>query len=78
MTKKNIQCNLAGLGRTTALRAQGRHGFDSVTGSGRHGLREDDDAVDPGTARLIDVTVWGMRPVSLTAAPTRVREDGST
>jgi hypothetical protein len=35
MTKKNIQyCSLGGLGRTTALRAQGQCGFDDVVGSG--------------------------------------------
>jgi hypothetical protein len=45
---ENIQCSLAGLRRMTALLAQGRHGFDGVTGSRtswgwqRRGLREDD------------------------------------
>jgi hypothetical protein len=35
MTKKNIQCSLAGLGRMKALLAQQRCGFDSIVGSGR-------------------------------------------
>jgi hypothetical protein len=35
MTKKNIQCSLAGLGRMKALLAQRRCGFDSIVGSGR-------------------------------------------
>jgi hypothetical protein len=30
MTKENIQCSLAGLGRRMALRAQGRRMFDGV------------------------------------------------
>jgi hypothetical protein len=55
MTKKNIQCCLAGLGRMTTLRAQGRRGFDGIMGSERHGIGEDDDAVGPGMAQVIGV-----------------------
>jgi hypothetical protein len=50
MTKKNIQCCHAGLGRMTALRAQGRRGFDGIAGSRRHGLGEDNIVVGSGTA----------------------------
>jgi hypothetical protein len=59
MTKKNIQCILVGLGRMTALRAQGQRRFDGVVGFGHHGLREDDRAAGPGTARVIGVTGSG-------------------
>jgi hypothetical protein len=59
MTKKNIQyCSLAGLGRTTALWAKGRRGFDGVAGFGAlhgrwlRGLREDDGAAGLGIARV--------------------------
>jgi hypothetical protein len=54
MTKKNIQCSLAGLGRMTALRAQGRRGFDGVASSGRttllraRGLGDEACIVDGG------------------------------
>jgi hypothetical protein len=54
MTKKNIQCSLAGLGRTTVLWAQGRHEFDGVVGSVRCGLKEDDNTAGPGTAWVLD------------------------
>jgi hypothetical protein len=60
MTKENIQCSLAGLGRMTTLQAQGRRRFDGVTGSGRRELREDDGAADPGMARVIGVMGSGM------------------
>jgi hypothetical protein len=69
MTKKNIQCSVAGLGRTKALRAQGRHWFDGVTSSGtsqgrrHHRLEEDGSVVGPGTARVDGIvgsgTTWG-------------------
>jgi hypothetical protein len=63
MTKKNIQCSLSGLGRTTALRAQGRRGFEGIAGSRHRRLGEDDNAVDPGTAWVIGVKgsrmAWG-------------------
>jgi hypothetical protein len=63
MTKKIIQCSPVGLGRTTALWAQGWHGFNSVACSGHHGLGEDDGAAGPGTAWVDGVagsrTVWG-------------------
>jgi hypothetical protein len=59
MTKKNIQCSLAGLGRMTVLWAQGRHRFNSVTNSGRHGLREDDCIAGPGMVRVIGVVGLG-------------------
>jgi hypothetical protein len=65
MTKKNIQCSLAGLVRMTALRAQGRCGFDGVVGSGaswgwrRHGLGEDDGAVGPGASWVDGITGLG-------------------
>jgi hypothetical protein len=42
MIKKNTQCSLAGLGRTMASWAQGRHRFDGVTGSRHRRLGEDD------------------------------------
>jgi hypothetical protein len=53
MTKKNIQCSLAGLGRTTMLWAQGRHEFDGVVGSVCRGLKKDDSTVGPGTAWVL-------------------------
>jgi hypothetical protein len=55
MTKKNIQCSLAGLRRTMTLWAQGRHGFYGIVGSRCRGLSEDDDALGPGTAWVIGV-----------------------
>jgi hypothetical protein len=62
---KNIQYSLAGLGRMTALRTQGRHGFDSIAGSGRRRLGEDDGTADPGRAWVIGVTslgtAWGAQ-----------------
>jgi hypothetical protein len=69
MTKKNIQyCSLAGSGRTMALRAQGRCGFDGITGSSaswgrRHrGLREDDGVAGPVTVWVDCVTGSGTAP----------------
>jgi hypothetical protein len=65
MTKKNIQCSLASLGRMMALRAQGWHGFDGVTGSGtsrgrwRRRLKEGDDAAGLGTPRVDGVMGLG-------------------
>jgi hypothetical protein len=50
MTKKNIQCSLVDLRRTTVLRAQGWCEFDGVVGSRHHRLEEDGDAADSGTA----------------------------
>jgi hypothetical protein len=50
MTKKNIQCSLAGLGRTMALQPQGRRMFDGVVDFGRRRLGKDDSAMGPGTA----------------------------
>jgi hypothetical protein len=94
MIKKNIQyCSLAGLGRMTALLAQGQCGFDSVV---------DDGVV--GSGRTTALQAWGQRgsttswarggqcccglsygvaglgtaPAWLTASPARVREDGGT
>jgi hypothetical protein len=71
MTKKNIQYSLAGSGRTTALWAQGRCGFDDVVGSGtpwgrwRRKLREDDSAAGLEMARVDGVaslgTAWGAQ-----------------
>jgi hypothetical protein len=65
MTKKNIQCGLADLGRMTALRAQGRRGFNDIMGSRRRGLGEDDDAMGLGMMRVIGVVgsgmVWGAQ-----------------
>jgi hypothetical protein len=65
MTKKNIQCSLAGLGSTTALRAQGRCGFDGVEGSGCCWLGEDDCTTDLGTAWVVGVVgsrmAWGAQ-----------------
>jgi hypothetical protein len=65
--QKNIQyCSLAGLGRTTTLRAQGWRGFNDITGSGaswgwqHHGLGEDDGAMGPGTAWVNIVVRSGM------------------
>jgi hypothetical protein len=55
MTMKNIQCSLAGLGRTAALQDQGRHGFDGVTTSGHCGIREDSGPTGPGMAWVISV-----------------------
>jgi hypothetical protein len=55
MTKKSIHCSHVGLGRTTALRAQGRPRFNGVTSSGRCGPGEDNSAVAPGTAQVIGV-----------------------
>jgi hypothetical protein len=47
----------------TALWAQGRCGIDVVMCSGHHGLEEEDDAMDPGTAWVVIIvgsgTVWG-------------------
>jgi hypothetical protein len=60
MTKKNIQCSLAGLGRMTALQAQRRRGFYDITGFGCRRLREYDDIVDLRTARVIGVVGSGM------------------
>jgi hypothetical protein len=60
MTKKNIQCSLAGLGRMTALRAQRRRGFYDIPGSGCRRLGEYDGVVDPRTARVIGVVGSGM------------------
>jgi hypothetical protein len=34
MIKKTTQCGLVGLGRMTALQAQGQHGFNGFVGSG--------------------------------------------
>jgi hypothetical protein len=59
MTKKNIHCSLAGLGRTMALQTQGRHEVNDIAGSGRRGLGEDDDAVGLGTAWVIGVVSLG-------------------
>jgi hypothetical protein len=53
MTKKNIQYSLVGLGRMTALRVQGRRGFDGIVGSRCLELRQDDDAVDRGWHRSL-------------------------
>jgi hypothetical protein len=54
MTNKNIQCSLAVMGRTMELRAQGWRGIDGVAGYRYCGLREDDDATEPGM-------VWGAQ-----------------
>jgi hypothetical protein len=69
MTKKNKQyCSLTGLGRTKALRAQGRCGFNGNMGFGasqgrwRHGLEEDDGAAGPGTTQVDGVVGSGMAP----------------
>jgi hypothetical protein len=66
MTKKNIQyCNLVGLGRMMALRAQRRRGFDGIVGSRascgrqRRELGEDDDAAGLGTMRVDGVAGLG-------------------
>jgi hypothetical protein len=59
MTKKNIQCSLASLGRMTALWAQGRRGIDVVMCSGHHGLEEEDDTMDPGMAWVIIIVGSG-------------------
>jgi hypothetical protein len=61
MTKKNIQCTLVGLGRMTALRAQGWREFDSISSSGCRGLWEDDDVMGPGRAWVI--SIMGLRTV---------------
>jgi hypothetical protein len=67
MTKKNIQCSLAGSGRMMALRALGWHGYvgimDSGTSRGRRRRRhvEEDGVVGSGIA-------WG-------AQRHRIRED---
>jgi hypothetical protein len=42
------------------LQAQGRRRFDSIVGSGRRRLVEDDDAVGPGMAWVIGVARSGM------------------
>jgi hypothetical protein len=60
MTKKNIQCSLVDLRRTTVLRAQGWHEFDGVMGSRHRELGEDGDAADSGTAWVIGVVGLGM------------------
>jgi hypothetical protein len=60
MTKKNIQCSLAGLGRMTVLWAQGQCGFNVIACSRRCGLREDDGVVDPGTAWVVSIVGSGM------------------
>jgi hypothetical protein len=39
--------------------AEGRREFDGFMGTGHRGLGEDDDVVDPGTARVISVTDSG-------------------
>jgi hypothetical protein len=44
----------------TALRAQGRRGFDGVTSSGCRGLEKDDGTTNPGRARVIGVAGSGM------------------
>jgi hypothetical protein len=56
MTKKNIQCSLAGLEKMAALRAQGRHGFDDITSSRCCELGEDDGTASPEMAWVIGVT----------------------
>jgi hypothetical protein len=73
MIKKNIQyCSLAGLGRMTALLAQGQCGFDSVVGSRasrrrwRRRLREDDGVAGLGTA-WVNGVVGSGRPTLLWA-----------
>jgi hypothetical protein len=69
MTKKNVQCSLVGMGRMMALRAQGRHGFDSVPcpetsrGRQRHGLGEDDGAVGPGMVQVNNIMAREWCPV---------------
>jgi hypothetical protein len=57
---ENIQCSLVGLERMMAMRAQGRHEFDDITGSGHRRLREDDVAVGPGMTWVIGVSGSGM------------------
>jgi hypothetical protein len=59
MTKKNIQCIITGLGRMTALWAQGWHGIDGVASSRCHELGEDDGAADRGMARVTAVVGSG-------------------
>jgi hypothetical protein len=70
MTKKNIQCSLSGLGRTTVLQAQWRRGFDSIAGSrisrGQRcrGLGEDDCAMGRrhhGLGNDVECTTSGLR-----------------
>jgi hypothetical protein len=63
MTKKNIQCSLVDLRRTTVLQAQGWREFDGVMGSRHRGLGEDGDAADSGTVRVIGVVAWEWRGV---------------
>jgi hypothetical protein len=72
MTKKYIQCSLAGLGTMMALWAQGQRGFNRIGGSGHRGLREDDSAVGSGMAWVIGVTGSGM---AQGAQHHRLRED---
>jgi hypothetical protein len=52
MTKKNIQCSLAGLVKMTELWARGWCGFDGVVGFGCHEFGEDDGATGLGTMRV--------------------------
>jgi hypothetical protein len=59
MTKKNIQCSIVGLGRTMALRAQGRRRFDGVAGSGCHRLGEANGTAGLGMAWVVGIAGLG-------------------
>jgi hypothetical protein len=56
MKKKNTQCSLAGSGRTTALQAQGRCGFDSIAGSG---MSQNDGVAGSGRTTMLVKGVTG-------------------
>jgi hypothetical protein len=57
MTKKNIKCSHAGLGRMMALRAQGQRRFDDIVGSRHHVIGEDNVLAGSGTMSW----AWGWR-----------------
>jgi hypothetical protein len=69
MRRKNIQCSLAGMERTTALRAQGQCGFDGIVGFGtlqgqqHRRLKEDDGLWARGRRGLMASWAWEQRRV---------------